>query len=99
TPLHRAVRTRCAAAVLLLLQAGSDPMVRNKSGSTPFHLAVQNTGRGGSGAAKAVNAQREIIEIFLSFGVGPNLMNRHGKSVADSVQSVWIRDLLAGSAD
>src|SRR5947209_11621033 len=45
TPLHRAVRTRCAAAVRFLLQAGADPTTRNKSGSTAFHLAVQNTGR------------------------------------------------------
>src|SRR5262249_55394881 len=38
TPLHRAVRTRCAAAVKSLLQAGSDPTLQNKPGSTPFHL-------------------------------------------------------------
>src|SRR5262249_8718929 len=50
TPLHRAVRTRCAAAVQCLLKAGADPTLKNKPGSTPFHLAVQNTGRGGSGA-------------------------------------------------
>src|SRR5262249_44972986 len=30
TPLHRAVRTRCAAAVRCLLHAGGDPLVRNK---------------------------------------------------------------------
>jgi len=46
TALHRAVRTRCAAAVKFLLQAGADPTIKNKPGSTPFHLAVQNTGRG-----------------------------------------------------
>ena len=50
TPLHRAVRTRCAAAVKCLLERGSDATLENKSGSTPFHLAAQNTGRGGSGA-------------------------------------------------
>jgi ankyrin repeat protein len=61
-PLHRAVRTRCAAAVRLLLQAGGDPTIKNKSVSTPFHLAVQNTGRGGMGAAEAVSAQREIVK-------------------------------------
>jgi hypothetical protein len=61
TPLHRAVRTRCAAAVRCFLNAGADPTARNKPGSTPFHLAVQNTGRGGTGAAAALSAQREII--------------------------------------
>ncbi|HEY0551637.1 MAG TPA: ankyrin repeat domain-containing protein [Verrucomicrobiae bacterium] len=95
TPLHRAVRTRCAAAVKCLLQAGSDPTIPNKSGSTPFHLAVQNTGRGGSGKAAAVNAQREIIQTFLSAGVSPNLKGGSGKSVANSAQSAWIREVLA----
>ena len=52
--LHRAVRTRCAAAVRCLLNAGTDPTLKNKSGSTPFHLAVQNTGRGGSGSDAAL---------------------------------------------
>jgi Ankyrin repeats (many copies)/Ankyrin repeat len=94
TPLHRAVRTRCAAAVRCLLRAGSEPTSKNKSGSTPFHLAVQNTGRGGTGAAAAVSAQREIIKEFLSFGVSPDLKNGSGKSVRDSVQSAWIREVL-----
>jgi len=94
TPLHRAVRTRCAAAVRYLLRAGSDPTQKNLPGSTPFHLAVQNTGRGGSGTAAAINAQREIIKEFLSLGLSPDLKNGSGKSVRDSVQSAWIRELL-----
>lgn len=96
SPLHRAVRTRCAAAVRFLLDAGSDPAMKNKSGSTPFHLAVQNTGRGGSGEQKAIDAQREIIEEFIARGVSLELKGNKGKSVVESIQSKWIRDLLAG---
>jgi len=94
TPLHRAVRTRSAAAVKFLLQAGSEPTARNKPGSTPFHLAVQNTGRGGSGESAAIEGQREIIETFLALGVSPKLKNASGKTVADSAQSAWVRELL-----
>lgn len=97
TPLHRAVRTRCAAAVRCFLKAGADPTVRNKPGSTPFHLAVQNTGRGGTGAAASVSAQREIIQEFLSFGLSPNLKCGRGRTVMDCARNVWIRHLLAGS--
>ena len=94
TPLHRAVRTRCAAAVRFLLRAGSDPFLQNKSGSTPFHLAVQTTGRGGSGSAVAVAAQREIIDEFLSFGLNPGLKTSGGKTVRDCARSDWIREKL-----
>jgi hypothetical protein len=95
TPLHRAVRTRCALAVRCLFKAGSDPALKNKPGSTPFHLAVQNTGRGGSGAVIAIAAQREIIEELLAFGVSPKLTDGRGKTVLDCAQSSWIRELLA----
>ena len=98
TPLHRAVRTRCAAAVKLLLQLGCDPLIRNKSGSMAFHLAVQNTGRGGSGDDEARRAQREIIEEFLTVGISPTLKDGKGKTVTDCANSVWIRELLTGNA-
>jgi hypothetical protein len=98
TPLHRAVRTRCAAAVKCLLTRGADAMLRNKPGSTPFHLAAQNTGRGGSGAEAARAAQRQIIQEFLSFGRSPSLKDAKGKSVLDWARSGWIRDMLSGNS-
>src|SRR5258708_40033100 len=49
-PLHRAVRTRCAAAVKCLLERGSAATLKNKPGSTPFTLAAQDTHPGGTGA-------------------------------------------------
>lgn len=100
TALHRAVRTRCAAAARSLISSGADPASKNRSGSTPFHLAVQNTGRGGSGDERAVAAQKEIIETFLTLGVSPKLKDGQGKSVFDCAKSGWIREILAaGAAD
>jgi len=93
TPLHRAVRTRCAAAARVLLEAGADAR-RNKPGSTPFHLAVQNTGRGGSGAEKARAAQREIIGIFRDSGLQPTLRDARGRTVLDWAKSDEIRQML-----
>ena len=47
-PLHRAVRTRCSAAVEVLLARGADPELLNARGSTPLDLAKKPSGRGGS---------------------------------------------------
>jgi Ankyrin repeats (many copies)/Ankyrin repeat len=68
TPLHRAVRTRCAAAVAALLKGGADAERRNDSGSTPLRLARLTTGRSGSGAPDAQAQQQEILR----------LLERHG---------------------
>jgi ankyrin repeat protein len=95
TALHRAVRTRSAAAVECLLQAGADPSVRNHPGSTPFHLAVQNTGRGGSGDAAAKAAQQQIIESMLAHHVSPKMKDARGKSVVDWATSQGVQQLLA----
>ncbi|NBV22350.1 MAG: hypothetical protein EBS05_10595 [Proteobacteria bacterium] len=98
TPLHRAVRTRCAAAVKCLLEAGADATIRNNPGSTPFHLAVQNTGRGGSGSEQARAAQREIIQSFLKQGIKPALTDADDKTVLEWAKSDWILELLSGKA-
>jgi hypothetical protein len=63
-PLHRAVRTRCAAAVKALIDGGADPRRRNRNGSSPLDLATQTTGRGGSGSPEAKAQQRAIVQIL-----------------------------------
>jgi hypothetical protein len=98
TALHRATRTRCAEAVHCLLAAGADPALRNESGSTAFHLAVQTTGRGGSGEQVARDAQRRIIEAFLSHGVSPGLTDGKGHTVYQCVRSEWIHAILDESS-
>jgi hypothetical protein len=97
TALHRGVRTRCAAAAETLLDHGADATARNKSGSTSFHLAVQSTGRGGSGSDAALAEQRQLIELFLARGLSPSLRSDCGKSVVESAKAPWVRELL-GSA-
>ncbi len=67
-PLHRAVRTRCAAAVAALLAGGADPQRPNKSGSTPLQLARRSTGRGGSGSSEAKAEQAEIVRLLQLHG-------------------------------
>ena len=65
TPLHRAVRNRCSAAVEALLGAGADPRLPNDRGSTASDLAHRTTGRGGTGSGAAKAEQRIIIELLL----------------------------------
>jgi hypothetical protein len=64
TPLHRAVRNRCSAAVKALLGAGADPRLQNDSGSTAFDLVRWTTGRGGTGSSAAKAEQQTIIELL-----------------------------------
>jgi ankyrin repeat protein len=63
--LHRAVRTRCAAAVRALLDGGADRERTNKSGSTPMKLASRNTGRGGASSPEAMVEQVEILRLLM----------------------------------
>src|SRR5262249_6383901 len=68
TPLHRAVRTRCAAAVKTLLEGGANALAVNKNGSTPMLLATQSTGRGGSGSPEAKAEQEQIVRLLKMCG-------------------------------
>ncbi len=71
TPLHRAVRTRCAAAVSALLAGGADVRRKNGRGSTPMQLASHNTGRGGSGSPESKAQLREIVRLLEQHGARP----------------------------
>ena len=93
-PLHRAVRTRCSAAVSALIDNGADPLLMNKNGSTPLHLAVQNTGKSNSGSDAAKDEQGRIIVLLLGHGASPTDADANGKTVAAAATSDWIRDLL-----
>ena len=73
---------------------GADTRLKNKSGSTPLHLAVQNTGRSNSGSDTAKEGQRGIIALLLEHGARPTDTDAKGKTVAAAASSDWIRDLL-----
>jgi ankyrin repeat protein len=94
-PLHRAVRTRSLAAVKALLDGGANPRKANKAGSTPLHLAVQPTGRGGSGSDEARRQQVGIIRLLLERGARPTDQDARGKQVQQAATSEWIRTLLS----
>ena len=93
-PLHRAIRTRSAAAVRALLDGGADLRQTNKNGSTPLHLAVQPTGKGGSGSERAREQQIEIIKLLLQRGADVTARDARGRQVDQAATSEWIRALL-----
>jgi Ankyrin repeats (many copies)/Ankyrin repeat len=98
TPLHRAVRTRCAGAVRALLTNGADALRKNKNGSTPLHLAVQNTGRSNSGSTAARDEQAAVIRLLLEYGARASDRDGSGRSVQECAKADWIRVLLAARA-
>ena len=93
-PRHRAVRTRSSEAVRALLKGGADVRKQNRSGSTPLHLAVQDTGRGGSGSEFAREEQRKIVAILLQAGASGTDRDGNGKTVRDACSQEWIVSLL-----
>jgi ankyrin repeat protein len=93
----RAVRSRGAGAVQALLLGGAKVDLKNKSGSTPLHLAVQNTGKRGSGSPKAIDEQRQIILLLLRNGASTRHKDGNGRTVDQAVKVPWIRELLERS--
>jgi hypothetical protein len=59
-----------------------------------LHLAVQPTGRGGSGSSQAREQQAGIIRLLLERGARVADQDRQGKEVHQAATSEWIRALL-----
>lgn len=95
SPLHRAVRTRSADAVRALLAGGALVAIKNDNGSTPLHLAVQNTGRGGSGSPESKAHQIRIIELLLKNGADPEAKDSKGKTVRQWIREESIKSLFS----
>jgi tankyrase len=94
TPLHHAVRFRSPAAVKTLLERGANVnQVCRRSGSTPLHRAVTQTGA--PGTAGKHRAALEIIQLLLAAGADPSIRNKLGKKPADYVMDQRIKALLA----
>jgi len=91
-PLHRAVRS--LAAVRALLDGAANSRLPNKTGSTPLHLAVQTTGRGGSGSLQARKQQAGIVRLLLERGATVADQDKQGKTVHQAATSKWSRALL-----
>jgi ankyrin repeat protein len=80
--------------VRALLDGGANPTLKNKSGSTPLHLAVQTTGASGSGSDGARCQQEAIIRLLLERGAKPTDQDARGKQVCQAATSDRIRVLL-----
>ena len=84
-PLHRAARTRSAAAVRALLAHGANPRQPNRSGGTPLLLALQTTGRGGSGSDRAKAQQLAIVQLLLEHGARTEDLDRKHQAFLQAV--------------
>ena len=93
TALHHAVRFRSPTAVKVLIEHGANAnQACRRSGSTPLHRAVTQTGAPGT-AGKGGNAV-EIVRILLAAGADPSIANKAGKRPADYVTDKTIKSLL-----
>jgi uncharacterized protein len=93
TALHHAVRFRSPVAVQTLLEHGANVnQTCRKTGSTPLHRAVTNTGA--PGTAGKSEAAAKIIELLLSAGASISIRNKSGRRPGDYVKDVKLRAVL-----
>ena len=92
TALHHAVRFRSPEAVKTLIEHGANiNQACRRSGSTPLHRAVTQTGAPGTAGRQA--AAIEIIRLLLSAGADPSIANKSGKKPTDYVRDAAIRSV------
>jgi uncharacterized protein len=93
TALHHAVRFRSPIAVKTLLEQGANVnQACRKTGSTPLHRAVIQTGAPGT-AGKSEEAS-EIIQTLLAAGASPLIRNKSGKRPTAYVKDPAVKSLL-----
>ncbi|NRA38075.1 MAG: ankyrin repeat domain-containing protein [Planctomycetes bacterium] len=91
--LHFAVRFRHPDAVKILLEYGAEVNLQcKKSGSTPLHRAVTNTGA--PGTAGMIAEMREIVKVLLQHGADMQITNKKGSLAIDYAKDTEIIDLL-----
>lgn len=96
TALHHAVRFRSPMAVRTLLERGAKVnQACRKSGSTPLHRAVTQTGAPGT-AGRCAEAM-EIVRLLLAAGADPSILNKAGRKAAHYVKDDATKSLLEDS--
>ena len=93
TALHHAVRFRSPVAVKTLIEHGANVnQVCRRSGSTPLHRAVTQTGA--PGTAGMGQAARKIIQLLLAAGADPSIANKLGRKPVNYVSDQTTKQLL-----
>jgi tankyrase len=93
TALHYAVRFRSSVAVQTLIEHGANVnQACRKSGSTPLHRAVVQTGA--PGTAGKIQQANEIIHLLLAAGASTTIRNKLGKRPSDYVNDPALKSLL-----
>jgi ankyrin repeat protein len=73
---------------------GANVYAQNDNGSTPLHLAVQNTGRGGTGVPAIIARQSEVIDLLLNYGASVTAKDNNGKTAVDAARNPRIQKRL-----
>jgi ankyrin repeat protein len=84
TPFMRAARGGDAPVMRLLLQAGADPMLTQKNGNTPIHLAASVSPAGNNPDHGTEKGAIDAIALCLAKGMDINAVNAAGDTAVFS---------------